>query len=527
MKKTYLIGVLMFILLELSAQKDVTVSGSLQSDILFPESDQSIGTESYKEKVLTNTYLDLSASYLNYLTVGARLEYLEHPLPGFEKDFAGWGVPYFYATGRYRWAELTVGDFYDQFGNGLIFRTYEERSLGIDNSIRGGRLLLRPLNGLRLKALGGKQRRYWKHNDSYVWGTDAEINIDEWLRVLSDHEAYWLLGGSYVGKHEKDEAIYIAPDKRLNLPLNVAAFDARMQFQKGGLNLIADYAWKINDPSYDNGYSYDNGNALLLSASYSKKGMSVLLQAKRSENMSYRSDRSMSGSSSFINHLPAFTQQQTYTLPALYPYATQPLGEWAFQGETAYNFERNTVLGGKYGTLLKLHASHIRSLKDEGNGETYYQDVNVSVEKRLTEDFKLNLMYMNQRYNQRIVEGHAENGDIIHSNIYVAEGTWQMNDKVALRSELQYLNTKQGEGDWMFALVEVSWPPYLMFSVSDLYNSGVTDLHYYMGTVTFTHKAHRLQAAYGRTRAGYNCAGGVCRYVPASKGFQLSYNFNF
>lgn len=26
---------------------------------------------------------------------------------------------------------------------------------------------------------------------------------------------------------------------------------------------------------------------------------------------------------------------------------------------------------------------------------------------------------------------------------------------------------------------------------------------------------------------GYNCAGGVCRYVPASRGFQISYNYNF
>lgn len=51
--------------------------------------------------------------------------------------------------------------------------------------------------------------------------------------------------------------------------------------------------------------------------------------------------------------------------------------------------------------------------------------------------------------------------------------------------------------------------------------------HYYMFSACYTHKAHRLQVSYGKTRAGYNCSGGVCRYVPASKGVQLSYNFNF
>lgn len=506
----------------------VRLTGSIQSDILFPEEDNAIGTGSYKDKVLTNTYVDLALSVADYLTVGGRFEYLDHPLPGFEKDFAGWGVPYFYATGRYRNAELTVGDFYEQFGNGLTLRTYEERSLGIDNSIRGGRLILHPLKGLRLKALGGKQRRYWDHNDSFLWGGDAELNLDQWLRKLEEQDARLLLGLSYTGKHEKEEDIYIASDKKLNLPLNIAAFDARLQFQKNGYNLMADYAWKINDPSFDNQYSYDRGSALLLSGSYSRKGMSFLLQAKRSENMAFRSLRSMTGISSFINYLPAFTMQQTYALPALYPYATQPLGEWAFQGEASYNFRRHTALGGKYGTLIKLHASHIRALhKVSGLDNLYYQDINIMFEKKLSRSWKLNAMYMNQRYNQRVVEGHATNGDLIKSNIYVLEGKYQANRKLTFRGELQYLNTRQDEGDWLFALLEVSVLPSLMFTVSDMYNSGETNLHYYMASATYSHKSHRVQLGYGRTRAGYNCAGGVCRYVPASRGFQLSYNFNF
>ena len=66
-----------------------------------------------------------------------------------------------------------------------------------------------------------------------------------------------------------------------------------------------------------------------------------------------------------------------------------------------------------------------------------------------------------------------------------------------------------------------------MFTVSDMYNAGETDLHYYNGAVTFNTGAHRIQAGYGRTRAGYNCSGGVCRYVPASRGVSISYNYNF
>ena len=61
----------------------------------------------------------------------------------------------------------------------------------------------------------------------------------------------------------------------------------------------------------------------------------------------------------------------------------------------------------------------------------------------------------------------------------------------------------------------------------DRYNIGKTKIHYYQGFITYNKGAHRLQIGYGRTRAGFNCAGGVCRYIPATKGLTLSYNYNF
>ena len=59
------------------------------------------------------------------------------------------------------------------------------------------------------------------------------------------------------------------------------------------------------------------------------------------------------------------------------------------------------------------------------------------------------------------------------------------------------------------------------------YYSNDTHNHYYQALVTYSNGAHRLQAGFGRTRAGYNCSGGVCRWIPAQKGLTLSYNYNF
>ena len=542
--KTYiLIGLLAGISnVSLCAQEQsdkLRLSGSIQSDILLPEKDDKTGAETPDGRFLTNTYLDLKATS-RYVEAGARLEYLKHPLPGYENDFKGWGIPYAYLKGRYKNAELTLGSFYEQFGSGFILRSYEERSLGVDNSLQGVRLSYRPGAGVAIKALTGRQRRYWNHNKSWMTGADVEWNIDELCKSLQQHNTYVTLGASYVNKYEKDEVIMTDPTHRLHLPLYVNAFDVRLRVQHRSFNVLAEMAMKTQDPSHDNGYIYRNGYVAMLSGSYSKRGMSLLLQAKRSTNMAFRSRRSMEGSSSFINHLPPFTMEHTYTLAALYPYATRPEGEWAYQAMAAYTFPKGSMMGGKYGTTAKVNFSHVHSVRRNDTGgsgtdgygspfwawgaSTYYQDIDVQLEKRLCKDTKLNLMYMNQRYNQTLLEGH---GGMLRSHIFVADVKQKLAPKTTLRVEGQYLSSKDGDKDWAFGLAELSLAPHWMLTVSDLYNVGNTHVHYYQGYVTYSGGAHRLQLGYGRTRAGFNCSGGVCRYIPATKGLTLSYNYNF
>lgn len=531
----------------LGSSNGLTVSGSIQSDILIPEKDKKIHTEDTNDWGLTNTYVELNAMS-EHVDAGLRFEYIEHPLPGFENQFKGWGVPFAYVKGHFGSTEITFGSFYEQFGSGFILRTYEERSLGIDNSLVGARLVTRPVKGVQIKALAGKQRQYWRLNNSCVSGADIELGFDQWFKGLANSGTVLTLGASWVNRYQRaNEEIFADPTHKLHLPSNVNAFDVRANFQKGGFSLLGEYAWKTDDPSFDNGYIYRRGTVAMLSTSYSKKGMSVLLQAKRSDNMSFRSERSVVGTSSFINHLPAFTMEQTYALAALYPYATQPNGEWAYQAELGYKFKRHSFLGGKYGTSVKLNYSHVRAISREEKGgrgtegysssfwkwgdQMYYQDLNVQLEKKFTKSFQLNLMYMNQFYNNSVLktidrEDKASVG-MVHSNIFVAEGKYRFNKNYTLRGEAQYLTTGEAQGDWVYGLLELSILPHFMITASDMYNAGETHLHYYQGFVTFTTGSHRIQAGYGRTRAGYNCSGGVCRYVPASKGFTLSYNYNF
>lgn len=551
----FLFSFLLLFVSPASAQDKVTLTGSIQSDIMLPQNDSIIGAEK-TEDVVTNTYVTLQLNS-KYVDAGARLEYLEHPMPGYEGDFKGWGVPHFYVKGRLGMAELTAGTFYEQFGSGFILRTYEERSLGIDNSLLGGRLVLKPTDGVTVKLLSGKQRRYWNWNKSLVSGADVEVSLDEWIPSLKKSNTRLMIGGSWVNRYENnEEEIFVDPFHKVNFPKYVNAWDVRVSLNHGPWSVLAEYAQKGDDPSYANGYIFRKGSVAMLSGSYSKKGLSILLQAKRSENMSFKSTGNASkaiGVSSSIGHLLAFTQDHTYTLAAKYPYATQVAdGEWAYQAEVGYNFKRNTTLGGKYGMTVKVNYSLVKaidrkfddelpfntlagSMKYGGTdgysssffkwgGQTYYQDLNFQLTRKLTKDFKLFLMYMNQRYNMGKIENH---GGMVHNDIFVADGKYQFTPKVALRGELQYMESTDDDGNWLFGLLELSLVPHWMITLSDEYRVNKEKVHYYMAQVTFTTGAHRVQLGYGREIDGYNCSGGVCRYVPASKGLKLSYNYNF
>lgn len=578
--KLFLSSLLLSFIPSLFAQDGkMRLSGSVQSDWLVAENDEAIGAnkDDYRGTLLGNTYINLNFDS-KYVTAGVRFETMEKPLPGYEnlsdtKPFYGTGLPYFQVTAsNHKWIEATAGTFYEQFGSGFVLRAYEERTIGIDNSILGGRVVLTPYKGIRLKMLGGIQRYHFSWNkDNPVFGADLELELSQWSKALTEKGHILTFGVSGVTRYDDEtkrnfRTFYFNPNESqpilnsqtitLNLPKQVSAMDFRLQWQHSGYNILAEYAMKSYDPSADNSFIYRHGSALMLSASYSKRGFSTIIQAKRSEDMGFRSDRTASPTvtSLYLNHQPAFAYQHTYTLATQYPYATQMDGEWAFQGEVSYRFKRNTPMGGKYGTLLRLNASHIRGLDKKpvdnsilGTASTkgydasffgmsdqvYYQDINLTMEKKLNKKWKLTTMYINQQYNMSVIEDGAkadDSNEIVKTHIFVADASYVRNPNFAIRMEGQYMITKQDEGDWAYALAEFSFLKDYMISISDEYNTGIhggTDTHYFNFLAVWNYKSSRLQLGYGRTSEGLNCTGGVCRKVPAQRGFTASWYYVF
>ena len=511
--------------------------GNFQIDAQYYNQDSAIGAPDVPEKIRMNAFGNVLYTRGRF-TAGARIETYLNALQGFDQRYKGIGIPYRFITYDHKGLEITAGNFYEQFGSGMILRAYEERGLGYDNVFDGIRIKYMPVKGLYLKGLVALQRTFFDRGPGIVRAIDGEVNINELFKKLEEAKARFIIGGSFVSKFQSDQ------DPVYKLPQNVAAGSARLTFIYNKFNLSGEYAYKINDPSSVNNFIYKPGSGLLVTASWSTKGLGIVVGAKRIDNMDFRSDRTATGNNLNINYLPALTRQHTYNLPAtIYPYATQPNGEMALQAELTYTIKKETKLGGKYGTILTINYSAVNGLDTtqlhnglgyeskffSTKGEAYFRDFNVEVSRKLSKKVKLILQYLNLVYNKDVVQGLKGYGTV-YADIGIVDVTYKFNQKYALRMELQSLTTKQDQGNWAMGMLEFTHTKYFI-AVMNQYNYGNNDvkkrLHYPNISLGYLMDKVRITATYGRQRAGIFCVGGVCRVVPASNGLTLSVSMSF
>ncbi len=255
MKRYYLFIFNILFCFGLFSQSNFSFSGDLQINGQTFQEDLSIGAEKREPNI--NSYLNLILDYKNYLKIGTRLELYRNPIPGFE-NYEGEGIAYKFVQFQKWNFDITLGNFYDQFGSGVLFRSYFDQNLGIDNSVNGARLKFKPSTGIDLTAIIGKQRNYWELGEGMIRGFDAQIYVNDYFFKKSRTTIN--LGGSFVTKKQKDN------DPFFILPENVGAWSGRMNISKGRWNFESEYAYKINDPSFTNNYIYKNGNSIKISS---------------------------------------------------------------------------------------------------------------------------------------------------------------------------------------------------------------------------------------------------------------------
>ncbi|NVK05292.1 MAG: hypothetical protein HWD92_10730 [Flavobacteriia bacterium] len=486
---------------------------------------------------------------------GVRYENYQNVILGFPEGFRGEGITYRYLQYVKDEIDVTVGNFYEQFGSGMIFRAYEERGLGLDNVMDGVRIRYRPTQGIQLTGILGKQRVYFQKAPGVVRGINADISLNELLPAMATSSWRLSVGTSFVSKFQE------ANDPVYNLPENVGAAAARFNLQKGGFLWTTEYVYKANDPSSDNGLIFRDGLGFLTQLSYSQRGFAISANYKRLDNMAFRSDRYGKEFEAFINYLPPTTRLHTYALPALFPYATQINGEVGRQFQVAYKFDRGTFLGGRYGTHVSVNYADAYSIyKSPIEGSTigesgtdgyetdwfqqgqvhYYTDFDVIVTKKISREWKVIASYYNFAYNKSVLEDGVSDQvimndpsvqEIAYVNAGVLELIYNFKPLHSIRAELQGAFSDQYRGDMAMLLLEYGWSPHWFFSAQVISNYGHTDpemrLTYPIGSVTYFQDQTRIQVSYGRQQAGIFCVGGICRVVPPSNGLSISVTTNF
>lgn len=530
-----------------------TISGSLQSDIQQYGKDSLIGAPDVPEKMLSNTFFNLTFTKGKF-SAGMRFESYQNPLLGIDPRYAttgagtGIGIPYRFAKYADDNFEVTAGNFYEQFGTGMILRTYEERNLGFDNSLDGVRLKYMPTAGVKVTGVIGRQRAFFGLSQGIIRGADLDLDLNQLGDSLLPEGMNLTLGASAVSRFQSDQ------QDVLKIPQNVMAWSTRANMRLFDFGFDVEYAHKINDPSATNNNSFNTGNALYVATSYGASGIGVNLAAKRIDNMDFRSDRSAMGVVQQINYLPALTKQHTWRLITLYPYATQQTGEFAVQGDIALTIPKGSFLGNEE-TMITMNGSLIHGLDTTHTGPytydakwmwsdlLYYRDVNIELQRKFGKDFKTTLTYINLDYNQDIIERKAAPGEkvygIINASFVCLELWFKTAKNQSLRTELQHMAVthEQGakkalqNGNWVMALAEYTVSPHWFFTLFDEYNYGneKADLqvHYPNASVAYSNGPLRIQSGYGRVRGGILCVGGICRPVPASNGITMNITYTF
>ncbi|HET9056763.1 MAG TPA: DUF6029 family protein [Chitinophagaceae bacterium] len=530
------------------------LSGGFESNSSLYIDDSKIKLEEIeaRQRFRSNNYLRIDYK-LKKFTAGAQLESYEPKAllnysPELDKTHLG---TYFinYRNEKIR-LDVTAGHFYDQFGSGLVLRSWEDRQLGIANSIVGGMIKYSPVEPISITALYGKQRNGIGFNftDGKIGGLNTDIVLSSLFKA---QKVKFGLGFSYVNRNEEITGVPGLKD-------NTYLTSVRGDFSKGGFTTDFEYAFKSTDALVEYGrirpeLPFD-GDAYLFNIGYSKSGFGINANFRRLENFSFYSQRNLAGNvynQGIVNYIPALTKQYDYSLTNIYVYSAQPglsfepdrnkAGEIGWQIDLFFKFKKESFLGGKYGTNVSVNYAQWYGLKGRydaserkykadlfASGQKYYRDASIEIRKKWSNKWSSVITYLNQYYNSRYVL--EETGEV-NANTVVIDNTHKLTKSKSIRWELQHQWADASYKNWAASLLEFNFNSVWSVFAMDLYNYGndVVDeqLHFYNFGASFNKGSSRVQLSYGRQRGGLICVGGVCRFVPQSAGLNLNVNFSF
>lgn len=529
-KKILISGFLFCIYTSLYAQESGSLikghfNGSFENYSQYYFRDSAIGASVPPDRVGANSFLKLDYNNGRF-SAGVQMESYMPALLGFFPVFV---EPQSKIVNKYfKYSgdkfSIQVGDFYEQFGSGMIFRAFENRQIGINNALEGVSIYAEPLKFMKVKAVYGRARRLFDYSKSLTRGLDADIDINSILHK-PDSKLSASLGGSYVGKYQ----VYTGPAD--NFPNIANSYAGRFEINHPDFSLDAEYVTKSADPNLLNNYSLDKGRSLQINGSFNRNNFGVSASFRSLYNMNFVNDRNEEFISlAPVNFVPALTKQHDLLTSNIYVYAAQLRGETGFQADLYYHLTPGSKLGGKYGMQIAANFSRYAGLNAQNDilapgKEKYFSDANIEIKKKWSRKWETTFMAQQIFYNSSVIRV-ASDANVV-ANVFAIGALYKWAPKKSVRIKVEHLATDTDDKNWASALAEFSFSSPYQFFISDLYNYGKTNNHYYNVGASVTKKATRFSLSFGKQRPGLFCVGGICRFVPAAYGFTASLTSSF
>jgi hypothetical protein len=432
---------------------------------------------------------------------------------------------------------ITVGYIYDQIGSCILFRSYEDRGLLIDNALVGAEIKYKLTDKIMLKGFTGQQKNNYKVNNSRYEPIIKGLNAEGDFNVGCGH----IVPGVGVLDRTLDAASMATVAANINAqPLdtrflpryNMYAFTAYNTLTYKSFSWYAEAAYKTHEAFLDTRIyvpEYNTlvdrpGNVEYTTLSYGRKGFALNISGKRTENFVMRTSPNEVLLNGMLNWQPVVAVLRPQRLMSRYTPASQDVSE---QAATA-----NMVLSPTDKATYTFTYTHINTLDGqklyrEAYGEAVYQGIRSWI-------LDGGVQYI--QYNTELYQNRT--APIQEAITPFFEATYRIDEKRSIRAEFEYMYAQHDYGSWAFALIEFNIAPKWSFSASDMYNSqpnkGSDNLrykdpgnHYYNLFIAYTQGSNRFTISYVKQVDGINCTGGVCRYEPAFSGIKGTITSSF
>jgi hypothetical protein len=395
--------------------------------------------------------------------------------------------------------EITAGNYYALFGRGMILRSYEDRTIRVDNNLLGVKFK-GSYHDLVITALSGSAENSSAERKDILHAVDFEYRGLNFLTT----------GASY--------AINL-PDDENSAKTSLAS--VRLEPTFWNFDLYTEYAVKLNETIQDRlGGDKIAGRGFYGNLNFYYESFAITGEYKYYDNFAFRN----SDETTNYNQPPAARKEYTYLLLNRHPFPLNQVNEKGFQFDLNYTLSDETFFNATYGRTLSQ------------NPGTYVQRINnISIPATLLQEeayFMANHNWSKNfittaalGYNTEAQSNTKSITPVLENKLYIGGiNTFRIilehqQTSVTVTNEKYYNN--------VVTLEYMRSPNFSVSTITEMKTTEPVEGHIvrkFWNMIQFGYKFGEhtdLNLLFGSRQAGVICIGGVCRYEPEFSGVEL------